>query len=86
MVPVSVINNDAARAYVKEISERSLDTCIAFEHVEELDVLCCEARDQRATDAVLLRGELASQKLLAPHARNDSGVIRKLNEKRVYSL
>lgn len=60
--------------------EGDLDTCIAFEHVEKRDVLRGEARDQRTADAVLLCGELASEQPLAPLARDDTGVVFKLNE------
>jgi hypothetical protein len=39
----------------------SLDTHISFEHVEEHDIHRRKALDQRAADAVLLRGKLASE-------------------------
>ena len=60
--------------------EGDLDTCIAFEHVEQRDVLRGEAHDQRTADAVLLRSELASEQPLAPLARDDSRIVFKLNE------
>ena len=48
---------------------RERETHISFEYVEERDVLICKARDERTADAVLLRGELASEQCLAPLAR-----------------
>ena len=63
----------------KRISEESLDTHISFEHVEKYDVHRRKARDKRAADAILLRGELASEQRLAPLARQDSGVICELS-------
>jgi hypothetical protein len=53
---------------------------IAFQIVEGSDVLLCEARDQRAANALLLRSELASEQGLAPRGRQDSGEIGRLNE------
>jgi hypothetical protein len=43
------------------MSGESLDTHISFEYVEEHDVHRRKARDERAADAVLLQGELASE-------------------------
>jgi hypothetical protein len=39
----------------------SMDAHVSFEHVEEHDVHRRKARDERAADAILLLGELASE-------------------------
>jgi len=54
---------------------------MALEPVQERDIVCGEASYERATDAVLLRGELPSEERLAPISGNDSRVIRKLHDK-----
>ena len=63
-----------------ERGRESLDTHCPLEHVEKHDVHRRKACDERAADAVLFRGELASEYRLAALARNDSWVIRELGE------
>lgn len=66
--------------FVGERGRESLDTHCPLEHVEKHDVHRRKACDERAADAVLFRGELASEYRLAALARNDSWVIRELGE------
>jgi hypothetical protein len=80
--PVSITRAEQLVSTCVYVFIEGLDTCIAFEYVEERDVPRGEARDERAADAILLRGEIASEEGLTPRARQDGGVICELCRRR----